>query len=459
MGEEKDPIAVIGAGFSGTMTALHLLSSVPGRRVLLCERGPTFARGTAYGTEDPGHLLNVRAGNMSAFQDRPDHFVDWLATANEARSDHRHETSVGLFVSRALYGRYLTSLVTTELGGAEGARRLRIVPDEAVALRRVEGGGFDLRLAGGRSHRVAGAVVAAGNLAAPGSASPGAIVPDPWAVRFTDGLVAGVPVVVLGTGLTMVDVVTSLVSSGFAGPVLAISRRGLLPRMHAPAAAWRLSHVDPSADGPLSGRLRSVRREVREAAAAGLPWQSVVDALRPFTAGLWRAMSEAQQARFIRHLRPWWDVHRHRMAPPVGQHLHGLVERGHLRVAAGHLCSMHETDLGGVAVRWRPRGHAGVEEVAAQRVIMATGAVKVDAARDALLDGLLRSGLARVDRHGLGLDVTDELQLVGEGGDPVPGLWAIGPIVRGAFWECTAVPDIRSDARRLATQVARSLAG
>lgn len=458
MKETRPPVAVIGAGFSGTMTALQLLSRVPDRRILLCERGPTFARGAAYSTDDPVHLLNVRAGNMSAFPDRPDDFVRWLADQHDLRGRHVHDTPAGTFVSRSVYGRYLTGLVQDELASAEGAARLRIVPDEVVGLERGQDGGFDLRLAGGRSHRITGAVMAVGTLVGCERGEPGRTVHDPWAVRFTQGLADDRPVVVVGTGLTMVDVVVSLWSSGFAGPVVAISRRGLLPRGHVPSAPWSLSRLDGSAKDTLSRLVRAFRQEVEDARASGLPWQSVMDALRPSTASLWRDLGPEQQRRFIRHLRPWWDVHRHRMAPPVAQQLHGLIRQGYLRLAAGQVLSVNDADPDAVVVRWAPRGRDGEETVRAQRIVFATGSPPLAAARDTLLDGMLRSGLARIDRHGLGLDADRDLRLVGERGEPVPGLWGIGPIVRGAFWECTAVPDIRSDAQRLAVQIAGTLA-
>ena len=464
MPDAGSSIAVIGAGFSGTMTALHLLRRLPGRRVLLCERADAFAQGAAYATRDPVHLLNVRAANMSAFPERPGHLVDWLSdeaerggleTGQEGER-HSHETPAGRFVSRALYGRYLSSLLRAELAGPEGATRLRIVPEEVAALHRSPEGTFDLALAGGRVHRVAGAVVAVGNLTGGEQGASQRIIRDPWSAPFHEDLVPGRPVLVVGTGLTMVDAVTSLARHGFEGPVLAISRRGLVPHTHVAPAPWSLSFPDPAAARPLSAVLRAVRGEVEAARRAGLPWQSVVDALRPITAALWRGMDAERQARFIRHLRAWWDIHRHRMAPPVAETIDGLIRRGHLRVAAGSLIAAEETE-DGVLLRWRPRGSRTAEDVEVQRVVFATGQQPMAQVRDAFVGGLLRAGLARTDRHGLGLDAGPDLALIGRDGTATEGLWGIGPVLRGAFWECTAVPDIRVDAERLAARIAARL--
>lgn len=454
MSGDSRPIAVIGAGFSGTITARHLLDRLGERNILLCERGPTFGRGPAYSTNDPVHLLNVRAENMSAFSAEPGHFSSWLRQVPELPARHVHDTPVGTFVSRTLYGQYLTSLIQDALSDEEGARRFRIVPDEVVGLERASPDGFTLRLGSGRKHAVAGAVLAIGNLNDAHPPKAGLVVRDPWSVPFSEGLQPDLPVVVVGTGLSMVDIVMSLWSSGFSGPILAISRRGLLPHMHVLTSPWQPGSFDPLGEQPLSGKLRELRREVRGAAEAKVPWQSVVDALRPSTSAAWLRLTEEQQARFLRHLRPWWDVHRHRMAPPVGQQVQNLVRRGYLTVSAGQVRQIAEgEDM--VDLSWTPRGSSSVQRIAAQRVIFATGTPPAAATKDTLLRSLLECGLVRLDRHGLGLAVTDDFALVDAKGQASDALWAVGPIMRGTFWECSAVPDIRRDAEKVAELVGR----
>lgn len=454
MAEDTRPIAVIGAGFSGTILARHLLDRTGDRQVLLCERGPTFARGTAYATHDPVHLLNVRAENMSAFSREPDHFAAWLRDLPAAAPGHVHETQVGTFVSRALYAHYLSHLVQEVLAGEDGARRFRIVPEEVVRLVPEPHGGFVLHLEGGRTREIAGAILAIGHLDPERADAPGRVIHDPWSTDPTAGLEPGRPVVIVGTGLTMVDIVMSLSMSGFPGAVLAISRRGLLPRTHVSAEPWRLQHFDPLADHPLGSAVQALRREVEAAGAAGVPWQSVIDALRPSTAAAWRGWSVERQSRFLRHLRPWWDVHRHRMAPPVGERIRRLLESGYLTACAGQIAGIREEDDAAV-VDWTARGGAR-QRTLAQRVVFATGAAPARQVSHRLLNSLLQTGLARLDRHGLGIEVDGDFRVVGRGEWQAP-LWAVGPIVRGAFWECSAVPDIRRDAERLAETVGAEL--
>ena len=139
----KRPIAVIGAGFSGTIATLQLLKRLPpDQPVLLCERSPDFARGMAYATGDNDHLLNVRAANMSALTDEPTHFQDWLKrrAAESGVAGEVHETEAGLFASRGLYGQYLRSILDYAMRQTAGHAQLRLLPDDVLDIATDEGG-------------------------------------------------------------------------------------------------------------------------------------------------------------------------------------------------------------------------------------------------------------------------------------------------------------------------------
>ena len=445
------PVAVIGAGFSGTMAALHLLPRLGQRAILLCERGERFGRGVAYGTDDAWHLLNVRAANMSAFPDQPHHFLEWLAAQGARSAGESHETPAGTFVSRRLYGDYLTQLLNGAVTGREGATRLILVPDEAVDLV-PEHGGYRLVLAGGVTHHVDAAVLALGNL--PPEEPAGTLhVADPWTTPFTGGLRDGEPVVVIGTGLTMVDVALHLRHAGFGGPVVAISRRGLHPRSHVATTPWPMRALTEAERRSPARLLRRLRREAVAADGASASWHGVVDALRPMVSEIWRGFPVERQQSFLRHARPWWDVHRHRMAPPVSEAFHAMIASGWLTIHAGHVEAITEgSDT--ATVSFRPRGTGRSVAIPAQRVINASGSTAPDQSCLALVGRLFERGLVRTDRHGLGLDQTDDLALVGANGTPTPRLWALGPLGTGSFWECVAVPDIRQQAARLAADIA-----
>jgi uncharacterized NAD(P)/FAD-binding protein YdhS len=329
------------------------------------------------------------------------------------------------------------------------------VGDEAVDLEPCEGG-YRLVLAGGRTHRISHAVLAAGNLLSGGN-SEGPYVANPWSYDFAKRLELDRLVVILGTGLTMVDIATQLRESGFAGPVIAISRRSLLPRSHVATTPWTTPTLSERERSSLRVLVRRVRREVADAARQGVAWQSVIDSLRPLTVRLWQDLPVREQARFLRHLRPWWDVHRHRTAPPVAQAIEGFVAEGWLRIQAGRVLSV-DTGQRSAIVRFRPRGETRTVAIEAQRVVDATGIAGSTQCGDLFLRRLVERGLVRPDRHRLGLDVTEDLRAIGAAGAVSPGLWALGPMVRGMFWECTAVPDIRRQASELAASIARDTA-
>ncbi|MGX5776533.1 FAD/NAD(P)-binding protein [Methylorubrum zatmanii] len=448
------PIAVIGAGFSGTMAALQLLSALPpDRPVLLCERGGSFARGLAYGTGNPAHLLNVRAANMSAFPDRPGHFEDWLARSGlggVGAAGGVVRTPAGTFVARGHYGSYLSELLTGAVTGP-GTPRLQLVNDAVVDLE-PRAGGYLLRTEGGQTHRIAGAVLAMGNLAAAAPKSRHSL--DPWIPENFGRLHPHAPVLVVGTGLTMLDTVASLRAHGFSGAILALSRRGLLPNAHAPAGTWPAPDLTPADFASLPRLLARLRAEVARARVAGIGWHGVIDALRPLTDTIWRGLPAAEQARFLRHLRPFWDVHRHRTAPPAAATIADEIGRGSLTVRAGRLLAI-EDEAAQALVTLRFRGAKRTERLAVQAMIDATGFGHLAESRDPLLRRLSEQGLVRPGPFGLGLDAGTDYRAIGtglgEGGGP---LWIIGPLLRGVLWECMAVPDIRNEAAELAGLVA-----
>jgi uncharacterized NAD(P)/FAD-binding protein YdhS len=451
--ERALPIAVVGAGFTGTITALHLLRTLPpGRPVLLCERSQDFARGTAYGTEHSDHLLNVRAANMSAFAEQPDSFETWLRGCAFDDTHRVRDTEVGTFVSRSLYGRYLNAMLDGAKAGRAGTARLRLAREEVVDVVRVPGGSWRLTFASGSSPAVAGVVLAIGNLP-PRNCDTALYRSDAWAPKTLEGLRPDQPVMVIGTGLTAMDLVVALHASGFPGPVIALSRRGLLPREHAPSAGWPRPKFSPAERASLLALLCRVRREIATAAAQGVDWRGVIDSMRPDTAALWRGLPERDRARFLRHVRPFWDVHRHRLAPPAASQIQALRDRGYLQTIRGRFLGAEEDAAGGFA-RFKRRG-LPPERIAVQRIINATGVESASHCDDRLLKSLLARGLVRLDAMGLGVDVTDAFQVVDSEGRAAANFWALGPVVRGVFWECTAVPDIRVQASRLAAEVVR----
>jgi uncharacterized NAD(P)/FAD-binding protein YdhS len=454
-------IAIIGGGFTGSLLAIHLLRKAPpGTRVHLLDRSGRFGSGLAYGTEHAGHLLNAPVGRMSAFSDRPHDFLRWL----ERRSEQALAGVVpgeAAFVPRHLYGAYLRDLLLDALCGAE-PDALILRHGEVSALQD-DGALLTLQLASGESLQVDAAVVAGGNIPAipvlPGDAAlrrSRRWRPDPWASNAVQGLDPTAPVLLIGTGLTMVDCAVSLLAQGHVGPIHALSRRGLLPLTHAalPAATPPPPRTWPSS---LRALTRLVRQDARDAVAAGQPWQIAVDALRPVTQELWQAATPEDRARFLRHVRPWWDVHRHRMAPAVAAQIQEALARRQLRIHAGRVVDCSSAGEGG-AVRFRPRGGGDPVALRVARVINCSGlAPDITKVTDPLLQSLLLEGTARPDPLRLGLDVTVKGALRNRNGVASQRLFAVGTLTRGVFWEVTAVPDLRRQCEAVARHLGSRL--
>lgn len=420
-------IAIIGGGFSGALLAIRLAHAAPDRTIHLIERQRRAGVGLAYGACEPHHLLNVPTSRMEL--GLMPSFADWLTRAGFKPPE---DTALAdAFAPRALFGRY----VEERLGEASRVNRIR---GDAVRISRTERKVF---FADGRAVDADIVVLATGNRApAPlRHAHDGAhAMPDPWALDAFDDLDADAPVLFIGAGLTMVDIALSLAARGHRGEMIALSRHGLLPARHEAGGAWTafLSSTEAST---ARGAVALVRREAKRAVTAGVPWRRVIDAARPDVARVWRAWPHSERARFLRHARAWWDIHRHRMAPQIADALEALRASGQLKVMAGRIIGE-----GDGSVQVRRRHGRDIDTLRVARVFNCTGPAS-DYARieEPLFADLRRNGLLRADALQLGVE-TEESALVDASGSASGWLFALGPLTRPAFWEVTAVPEIRA---------------
>ena len=455
-------IAIIGAGFTGAQLTLELLRRAPrGTTILLFERSGVFGPGLAYSTVHAGHLLNVRAANMSALEDDPSHFLRWLWARDLPEQPASSIPPSGhAFVPRGVYGQYLAEA----LADAERDAHPRVVVErlsrQVVNIDETDDGVF-LGLAQGGEVAADLAVLATGNNPPlwPGpdgieDVAPERLIANPWEDDAIARIGPDDPVIILGTGLTTVDVVTLLAQRGHRSQITAVSRRGLLSRVHEQTRGWK-PFLEPGCVAPtVTAYARRIRQEIKRAAAEGVDWRGVIDALRPHTQGVWRTLPAVERQRFLRHLRPWWEVHRHRMAPQVAAIIDRLTQAGTFKIVAGRITRWAAAPAG-VAITLEPKGNSGPPiRIEAAYVVNCTGAsVDYRHLRDPLIRTLLDQGRARPDPLGLGLDVTDELNLIGTDDGKSPRIFALGPPTKAAFWEITAVPDIRKQGRAFAARL------
>jgi uncharacterized NAD(P)/FAD-binding protein YdhS len=432
------PVTVVGAGFSGTMVAAQLA-----RKQINCflveEHSCKTGAGAAYSTAEASHLLNARAEAMSAWPDKPDDF------AAEWRDYGRSEDA---FAPRFVYRRYLQTI----LDKAVESRRTYVLRGAATAARK-RGDVWSVQLADGTAVESQHLVLATGNEAPRRPSWSDRVVHnfigDPWSLEAQAAIVEAAmlhrDVLIIGTGLTMLDVALSLESAGHRGRIVAVSRNGLVPYGHASAP------TDFNFEVPASGSLLEISNHLR-AKAAHHDWRSAVDSLRPHVQTLWQQLSITDKRRFLRHARPWWEVHRHRVAPAIAARIDNMRETGHLEVIAGRVAEA-EPDNGRACIRIRLRGTEEYDARSFGTIFNCAGPLDtLLETRNPILDQLLRDREIEPDELGIGVAVDSVSRAKGH-----LNLWAAGTLTKGTFLEITAVPELRMQVANIAISIASEL--
>lgn len=455
MSENKTPaIAIIGGGYSGLMVAVHLLLSANSPLTIkLIERRPVIGQGIAYGTDLDSHLLNVPAGKISSFADEPDHFLSWLQNQNIP------SVQADTFVPRKLYSQYIQGILNQAEASAAAGVRLERFHDEAVSLK-TTAESVRIGLKSGEVLEVERVVLALGNLPA---ANPP--IQDPsfyeskryvswvWSTKWLTNLSANDPIVLIGAGLTAFDVVVALRQQGHQGKIHIVSRRGLLSQSHKSTEPYHSFLKAEQAPENIRALVRLVRQEIKRAKALGYDWRAVIDALRSENQKIWQSLSLTEKRRFLRHVRTYWDIHRHRTAPEIAQIITELIDAQQVVIHAGRILAYQE-DAEGVNVFIRPRGKGETEILQAALVINCTGS-QYDYRKypHPLTQELLKSGLITPHPLNLGLKVAANGALVDAKGNVSQQLYTLGPPQIGELWETTAVPNIREQAKVLAEEL------
>jgi uncharacterized NAD(P)/FAD-binding protein YdhS len=446
-------VAIIGGGFSGANLAAALLrAGGQALSVVVIERQGERGRGVAYGTQCDGHLLNVRAESMSGREDDSLHFLRW------AKNNYDAAVEPGDYVPRRLYGRYVESVLREADESNPG--RLEWKRDEGISIRHL-GGKAEISLRGGSSIVADKIVLALGNfppsdprLPGRGGSSP-RYVSNPWAANALAAVGQEKAVLLIGSGLTGVDVAIALRERNFEGKIHMLSRHGLLPQQHKPAESWPAFWHD-EAPRTARGMLRLIREQVGEAEQRNSDWRAVIDSLRPFTQKIWSSLPLKEQRNFFRHLRAYWDVHRHRVAPQIGAMLTAEMAEGRIEAHAGRITEYRES-TDGIEVSYRDRGSEELRKVSVDRVINCTGPdADVRRINDPLLKDVLSQNLVRPVALFQGLDTAENGALIDGSGIASDSLYTIGPLRKGNLWETIAVPEIRAQASQLAWHLVSS---
>ena len=450
----QQQIVIIGGGFTGTALAIHLArAGQAGLRVTVIEPRPQLAQGVAYGTADPAHRINVPAARMQLAGDEEGAFDrDYRASPAFTADPEALWDDGSVYPQRGEFGRWVNAQFVHQQ--QHSPVQLSHLRDSAVAFK--EG---VVTTASGQQIRADQVVLAISHpppelptLLKPLQDHPG-LIANPWQRDALAQIAPDDRVAIIGSGLTMSDVVASLHSQQHRGAITVFSRRGQLPRANLSGSDATCT-LDYSQPQPASARgwLHRMRQEVKQAAAKNLPWQLVLDDIRRNGQRIWQSLPLHEQQRFLQHLRPWWDVHRYRIAPQVSQILSQQQASGQLTLLAARLVA---ADAVGNRLRLtlRPRG-AQPEALEVDRVIVTTGpAHNALLNSNALLRQLHGDGVIQPDPLALGIHVNVLSQTLNAQGDVNPHLYVAGPAARGRFGELMGLPQVAEHAEFVARQL------
>lgn len=457
-------VLIIGGGLSGALLAAQLLRQ-PGRRhLLIAEPRAELGRGEAYSATELGHTLNGNAARMSVDPDNPEDLTQWLQQQLDAgewpEAAEQGVPVAELFPPRGMFGRYARQRLSEAQQGSEAAGSvLEHLRAEVVDLE-VTRDTVSAQLSDGRTVQARFAVLATGMFAAArtprlGDDGLNTAAVDPWDVSAMRAIDPRGTVLIIGSGLTMVDTLASLQQAGHRGPIEVFSRHGLWPQVRRQPPAWAdFLEADPALRSPLQ-LLRALREQCRLAQARGIDWQAPLDTVRVHIPRLWSQASDRERRQFVRHVRPWWESHHHRSPPQGAALLDRLCREGRLHIHAASLQAVERATAHGVCVRLRHRGQAQATLVTGAALVNSTG-IEYDWRRVArpLPQCLLQRGLVRPGPLALGIAADAQGAVIDAGGRASDRLFAMGPPLRGQWWESTAVTDVALQAKALAGRLA-----
>ncbi len=449
-------IAIIGAGASGTITAIQLLNklSTKANIFLIEKKEQTLFRGAAYSSQLVYEPLNVQSGRMSIYNHLPDHFYDWVVANRQAQSET--EITRDSFVSRRWFGDYLTENfeeakqqsenVTVEIVLAKCTDIAFNSADECYTL------SFESR----DDIQVDYLVFACGNeppadVLEKEKVLGGKYISNPWTGNPFEKLKANEDVLLIGMGLTMVDHVVSLQKSQHKGKIFCFSRNGYLPLPHAPIQQFVFDMNQEAKE--VKQVLDALWQNLTLAKGQDISWQNVMDALRPYTAGIWKRMSLDSKKYFLKRLRSYWEIHRHRMPVASANYLKELEGAGQLKFIAGSIQSVDCKD-DTMVVHYIAKGDKNESTLAVHHIINCTGpSSDYYKTSNTLFKNLLNKGWMKQDALKLGIETGVRGEIIKSNGVVLNHAFSIGPLRKAMEWETTAIREIRTQAENVALAI------
>lgn len=455
--DARASVAIIGGGVTGACVAYHFFRSGPSRdmRVLVYEPRDRLGPGLAYDTSDDVLRANVPATRMSLLPDDEGHFTRWLTETRALERDTDAHCKDGeTYPRRAIVGAY----VAAHIGPLLSSGQIEHVRERVTSVCRVDNR-WRVTTHPGAHAEVDFLVIATTHPKPRLPAALASISADPRLLadglesRALRSIAADERVLIIGAGLTSADVIAVLDSSCHRGPITMISRRGLRAR---PQPTRRpCPYGDFSTNPARTARtlLGEVRQTIASAKEQGVSWHAVIEALRIQGDYVWNALPLIEQRRLLRHLRPFWDVHRFRAAPQIDAILARKFAAGEIEFFAATLRSV-AADGDALLARLYDRRRQRMVERHFDRIVVTTGPSHADIlAQQPYLAGLADRGFIAVDPTELGLHTSRDGRAIGHNGRSEPNLFIAGPLARGTFGELMGLPQVTSYAAFIARQL------
>ncbi len=454
-------IAIIGGGFCGVMTTVHLLRSADTPlKITLINSGYPLGKGVAYSAYSKQHLLNVTAGNMSAFPDKPADFVDWIHN-KEGYTQVDKSLLSKTYLPRYLYGEYIEGIWKNALSTKKADIELDVIDDTAIDVE-VNDNGVAILLKKSQPLAADKLVIATGNSEPRNPEIPGkdffsspSYFRDSWKGESVSNLKSENDILIIGNGLTMVDTVLGLIENGFSKTIYSISPNGfgILPHRHGGMEYSGLKN-EISKPYELSKLVNLTHKHIRVMRNLGLSAEPIIDSLRPLTQEIWQSLSLSERKHFLTRLRHLWGVARHRLPVHVHDMMQNLRINGNLVVMAGTVKNITET-ADGIKVILNNKKTKKEETITVERVINCTGPESsIKKSNNTLLQNMWKRGIATTDALELGINAdVESFRIIDKYGDKLPNIYTLGANLRGMLWESSAVPELRVQVEKLAQKL------
>ncbi len=448
-------VVIAGGGFCGLMTLVNLIKKSSHKiNITLINKGYPLARGVAFHSYSELHLLNVEARNMSAFADQPEHFVEWCRSYNEVGT-HADDIPTTYF-PRNLYGKYLLDIFNSSISDLDPNIKVNLVDDEMSDIEKNEES-FIVYTSQGKKIQADKIVLATGNcepgppvLNNPEFIKSKKYFSNPWSEQAVLNLKNNDDVLIIGSGLTMADVIIGLREKDFTGKIISLSPHGfnILPHRKSTPQRYILDELNPPYT--LENLFRLFYKHIRQARKHGQSGETVVDAIRAKTQEIWQNISHDDKKKFMTHLRHIWGVARHRLPSKIHSQIQQMIQDKKLEIIAGRIKNINDCENGIEVIAQRRKDQSELV-IKVARIINCTGPqTDIRKQNSALYNSLLKKGMIRPDEMNLGIDANSEFQVIEANNNTCESIYAIGSLLKGKLWESTAVPELRSQASRLA---------